>query len=217
MNPRAILFDLDGTLLDTVEDMGNALNRVLSAQGFPIHPIEAYRYFIGDGAVMLVTRALPEDRRDDETVRSCLKAYLGDYAQSWKVKTKPYDGIAEMLDALSARGLKLVVLSNKPHEFTRRSVLDLLPRWSFDVVIGQRDGVPLKPDPSAALEIAHTLGIPPTDFLYLGDGAGDMQTAVGAGMFPVGATWGYHTAEELQASGARVLIERPLEVLGLLD
>jgi phosphoglycolate phosphatase len=214
---RAILFDLDGTLLNTLEDMGNALNRVLSSQGFPPHPIDAYRYFVGDGVVMLVTRALPKDRRDKETLRSCLEAYRADYNRTWNVKTKPYDGIAEMLDALTARGLRVAVLSNKPHEFTRRCVIELLPNWNFDVVFGQRDGVPLKPDPTAALEIAHTLGILPADFLCLGDGAGDMQMAIAAGMFPLGATWGYRTAQELRASGARVLIERPIEVLGLLD
>jgi phosphoglycolate phosphatase len=213
---RAILFDLDGTLLDTLEDIGNAMNRVLSAHKFPPHPIDAYRFFVGDGEVRLVTRALPEDKRDKETIHSCLEAYRTDYNLNWDVKTKPYDGVAEMLDALTARGLKRAVLSNKPHELTQRCVTTLLPNWGFDVILGQRDGVPLKPDPTAALEAAHTLDISPADFLYLGDTAVDIQMAITAGMLPVGVLWGFRTEEELRTSGAKVLIERPLEILEVL-
>jgi phosphoglycolate phosphatase len=216
MPHRAILFDLDGTLLNTLEDIGNAVNRTLSAQGFPTHVIDAYRFFVGDGEVRLVTRALPEDRRDDETIRSCLEAYRADYNRNWDVKTKPYDGVAEMLDALTARGLKRAVLSNKPHELTQRCVTTLLPNWGFDVILGQRDGVPLKPDPTAALEVVHTLDIPPADFLCLGDTAVDIQMAITAGMLPVGVLWGFRTEEELRTSGAEVLIERPLEILEIL-
>jgi phosphoglycolate phosphatase len=214
---RAVLFDLDGTLLNTLEDMGDAMNRVLSARGFPQHPIDAYRSFVGDGAAMLVMRALPEDKRDDETVCSCLMAYREEYGRNWNVKTRLYDGVADMLDALTARGLKRAVLSNKPEEFTRRCVIELLSRWSFDAVLGQREGVPLKPDPTAASEIAHTLDCPAKSFLYLGDSPVDMQAAIAAGMVPVGALWGFRRAEELRAGGARALINRPLEILALLD
>jgi len=214
---QAVLFDLDGTLLDTLEDIGNAMNRVLATRGFPTHPIDAYRSFVGDGMVMLVTRALPENKRDEETIRSCLEVYRADYGRTWNVKTRPYDGVAALLDALTARGLKRAILSNKPHEFTQRCVTELLSDWSFDVVLGQRDGVPLKPDPTGALEIAHTLGIPPAAFLYLGDTPVDMQTATAAGMVPVGVSWGFRTPEELRSSGAQALIERPLEVLGFLE
>lgn len=217
MPHRAILFDLDGTLLNTLEDIGNAVNRTLSAQGLPTHVIDAYRFFVGDGEVRLVTRALPEDRRDDETIQSCLEAYRADYNRNWDVKTKPHDGVAEMLDALTARGLKRAVLSNKPHELTQRCVTMLLPNWGFNVIFGQRDGVPLKPDPTAALEVAHTLDISPADFLCLGDTAVDIQMAITAGMLPVGVLWGFRTAQELLVSGAEVLIERPLEVLEILD
>jgi phosphoglycolate phosphatase len=213
---KAVLFDLDGTLLDTLEDIADAANRVLSARGLPVHPMDAYRFFVGEGVAMLISRALPEDKRDAETVRSCLEAYRADYGRHWNVKTRPYDGIAAMLDALTARGLKLAILSNKPHEFTQRCVREFLPNWSFDVVIGQRDGVPLKPDPAGALAIAHTLGIPPAACLYLGDTAVDIKTAIAAGMTPVGVLWGFRSAEELRQSGANILIEQPLEVVGLL-
>jgi phosphoglycolate phosphatase len=213
---KGVIFDLDGTLLDTLEDLGDAVNRVLAAKGFPTHNLDTYRSFVGNGAAMLITRALPEDKRNPETIRACLEAYCEDYGQNWKVKTTVYDGIPQMLDELTACGLKLAVLSNKPHEFTKLCVTDLLPKWNFDVALGQRDGVPLKPDPAGALETAAMLNILPREFLYLGDSAVDMQTAIAAGMFPVGVLWGFHPMDELQEGGAQVLIERPLEILRLL-
>jgi phosphoglycolate phosphatase len=216
MTYQAVLFDLDGTLLDTLADLGNAMNRVLAARGFPTHPLDAYCYFVGEGARVLVTRALPEDRRDAATIESCLAAFAADYDQNWQVETQPYPGVAELLDALTARGLKLAVLSNKPHEFTVRCVSQLLPHWRFDAVLGQRERTPRKPDPAGAFEIAAWLKIPPTNFLYLGDTFVDMETARAAGMFPVGVLWGFRPVEELQASGAQVLIARPGELVGLL-
>jgi len=216
MTYKAILFDLDGTLLNTLDDLGDAANRVLAAKGFPTHTLDEYRYFIGDGTAMLITRALPEEQRSDDTIRACLEAFRQDYARNWKAKTRPYDGVTEMLDELAARGLKMAVLSNKSHEFTKRCVADLLPEWTFDVVLGQRDAVPLKPDPAGALEVAKRLNIPPPEFLYLGDSAVDMKTAIASGMFPVGVLWGFRPAQELEENGAQALIERPSEVLNLL-
>lgn len=213
---KAILFDVDGTLLNTLEDLSDAVNRVLAGKGFPTHKLEAYRYFIGDGSAMLITRALPEEKRNDDTIRSCIEMFIEDYGRNWNVRTKPYDGVTEMLDALMARGLKIAALSNKPHEFTKRCVNDLLPNWTFEVVLGYRDAVPLKPDPASALEVAKRLNIPPVDFLFLGDSAVDMKTAIAAGMYPVGVLWGFRPIEELQENGAQALIERPLEILNLL-
>lgn len=213
---QAVLFDVDGTLLDTLADLGNAMNRVLAARGFPTHPLDAYRYFVGEGARLLVTRTLPENRRDAATIDACLAAFQADYDQNWRVETKPYPGVTDLLDALTARGLKLAVLSNKPHKFTQRCVRELLPRWTFDPVFGLRETVPRKPDPAGAFEIAAHLNIPPANFLYLGDTATDMQTARAAGMFPVGALWGFRPAQELEESGAQALIKEPEELLGLL-
>ena len=213
---KAILFDVDGTLLNTLEDLSGAVNRVLAGKGFPTHKLEAYRYFIGDGSAMLITRALPEEKRNDDTIRSCIEMFIEDYGRNWNVRTKPYDGVTEMLDALMARGLKIAALSNKPHEFTKRCVNDFLPNWPFEVVLGYRDAVPLKPDPASALEVAKRLNIPPVDFLFLGDSAVDMKTAIAAGMYPVGVLWGFRPVEELQENGAQALIERPLEILNLL-
>ena len=214
---EAILFDLDGTLLDTLEDLGNAANRVLEKYDFPTHPLDTYRYFVGDGAAVLMKRALPENKRDIDIIGVCVQTFREEYGKSWNVKTRPYDGVPEMLDALSTHGLKMAVLSNKPDEFTKRCVTEFLPKWNFDMVLGQSNLMPLKPDPKGALEIARCLNIIPSHFIYLGDTAIDMKTAIAAGMYPVGALWGFRTGKELLESGARALIKRPQEILNLLD
>jgi phosphoglycolate phosphatase len=214
---KAILFDLDGTLLDTLKDIGASVNRVLEGKGFPTHELNVYRYFVGDGSVVLINRALPEEKRNDDVIRACLTEFLEDYGRNMNVKTKPYEGIPEMLDALNDRGLKMAVLSNKPHELTKQCVTELLSNWNFDVVLGQRNGVPPKPDPAGALEVAKRLNIPPADFLYIGDSGVDMKTAVASGMFPVGVLWGFRSMGELKDNGSLALVARPSEILSLLD
>jgi phosphoglycolate phosphatase len=214
---KAVLFDLDGTLLDTIGDIGDAANRILEQNGFPSHSMDAYRRFVGDGALNFIIRALPEDKRIDTIIHPCLDAFLEDYGRNWNVKTKPYDGIPELLDTLTARRLKMAVLSNKPHEYTKQCMAGFLSDWNFDVVFGQRDDVPKKPDPAGALEIAEQLNIAPADFLYLGDTETDLKTSIAAGMFPVGALWGFRSARELLENGAKTLINKPLEILNLLD
>ena len=214
---QAIVFDLDGTLLDTLEDLANAVNRVLVAHGAPTHPLDAYRYFVGDGARTLFERVLPEHHRTEETIETCLREFREDYGVNWNIRTRPYPGIEMLLQRLSARGLRLAVLSNKPHETTVKCVEGILPRWHFEIILGQRPGVPKKPDPAGALELASRMGLPPSAFLYLGDTGTDMQTAASAGMLGVGALWGFRTAEELTQNGARHLVAAPMDVLPLLD
>lgn len=213
---RAVLFDLDGTLLDTLEDIGRSANESLQALGYPPHPIDAYRQFIGDGIGNLFARALPAGVRGDGIVDRCVDGFRETYGRGWNVATRPYDGIPEVLDALSARALGLAVLSNKPDAFTRQCVDEYLSKWPFRFVFGDRAGVPRKPDPAGALEIASGLGVPPAAVLYVGDSSVDMATATRAGMFPVGVAWGFRSAEELRAHGAARVIEQPLELLGLL-
>ncbi len=212
---KAVIFDLDGTLLDTLEDLANATNRVLTENGFPIHELDAYRYFVGDGSKMLITRALPESKRDEVTISACYNMLMEDYGRNWKIDTRPYDGIPEMLDAMTSQGLKMSILSNKPHEFTIKCVTEFLTNWNFDIIIGQRDEFPKKPDPAGAVKIARQIDIPPSDFLYLGDTSIDMKTAIAADMFPVGALWGFRPRKELQESGAKALIKKPIEILNL--
>ena len=212
----AVVFDLDGTLLDTLEDLGDAVNRVLIDHGYPAHPMDAYRYFVGDGSAVLIERALPESARGSDVYRECLASFMADYDRSWKVKTRLYDGISEMLDSLTALQVDMAILSNKSHEFTVNCVRDLLSRWRFKAVFGLRTDVPRKPDPAGALEISRLLGAGPDRMLYLGDTAIDMQTAVSAGMFPAGALWGFRTREELLENGARAVIAHPGELLRLI-
>ncbi len=215
-NYLSVIFDLDGTLLDTLEDLGDAVNRVLVERGFPAHPVDAYRYFVGDGSKILVERALPEHARKPEILKDCLTSFMADYDKSWKVKTRLYEGIAEMLDSLTALRIKLAILSNKSHLFTVACVREMLGKWNFEAVLGLREEVPKKPDPAGAMEAAQILGNDPDRILYLGDTGIDMQTAVAAGMFPVGALWGFRTKEELLENGAEIVIEHPRDLLDLL-
>ena len=214
---RAVLFDLDGTLLDTLDDLADSANEVVTGEGFPSHPADAYRHFIGNGATRLFQRALPERARDEETLARCLLAFRRVYRQRWDLKTKPYPGVPELLDALKNRDVAMAILSNKPHEFTVKCVQNLLADWTFDAVYGQRDGIPIKPDPTAALEVAETLAAPAKEFIYLGDSGVDMQTAVRAGMLPLGALWGFRDGEELRENGAAELLKHPAQLLDLFD
>jgi len=216
MRYRAVLFDLDGTLLDTIADLADSMNTVLDRFGFPVHGVAAYKYFVGDGVRDLALRALPEGRRDEDMVAKCITAYRQEYGTRWDKKTRPYEGIPELLTALTVRGVKMAVLSNKPDHFTKLTVARLLPDWRFEVVAGEHPPVPKKPDPAAALEIARLLAVPPHEVLYLGDTNTDMKTANAAGMFAVGALWGFRDAGELVAYGAKALVEKPTDVLTLL-
>lgn len=217
MKYKAVLFDLDGTLLDTIQDIAQSMNLVLRYYNFPEHTVEDYKNFVGYGVEELARRVLPEGRRDPVTVSGCVSAMRREYGMRWLKNTRAYEGVPELLDALAARGSKLSVLSNKPDDFTKILVAGLLPRWPFEPVLGARPSVPKKPDPAGALEIARQLSITPEEFLYLGDTGTDMKTANAAGMYPVGVLWGFRTAEELVTNGARIIIEKPVELLEILS
>lgn len=216
MRYKAILFDLDGTLLDTLEDLATAANRALGTLGLPAHPTDAYRVFVGDGLRTLAERILPDEQCSAAQVDALVAAFEREYSRTWNERTAPYAGVPEMLDRLTGEGYRLSVLSNKPDAFTRLCVEQLLPHWTFAPLYGQRPGVPKKPDPAAALAIAAELGLDPAEVLYLGDTATDMHTARAAGMAVVGVLWGFRTADELRAAGARHLITHPGELAPLL-
>jgi phosphoglycolate phosphatase len=216
MKYKAAIFDLDGTLLDTIEDLGDSMNYVLEKMGYPTHDMEKYKYFVGNGVINLVSRALPADKRDDGIVKAALAAMKDAYSKRWDVKTKPYPGITDLLDALADKGIKLSVLSNKTDDITKLVIKKLLPSWSFYPVFGEREGVPRKPDPTGAIEITQILGANPGECLFLGDTGVDMKTATAAGMYAVGVLWGFRKAEELVENGAKTLISHPLDLLKLL-
>lgn len=214
---NAVIFDLDGTLLDSIEDLADSMNAVLKTLNFPAYDIEEYKYFVGDGMRQLVIRTIPEEKRKDKDfVDKCLAMMNDEYNRRWDKKTRPYEGIPELLAQLEKRNIKKAVLSNKPHEFTNVIVKTLLGNWDFELIYGQRDNIPRKPNPMGALEIAKEFGVAPNKILYLGDTNTDMQTACSAGMYPVGALWGFRKADELLENGAKTLIKKPLELIELL-
>jgi phosphoglycolate phosphatase len=216
MKFKAVLFDLDGTLLDTIADLTDSMNMALNHFGFPDHDVATCKRFVGDGVEMFAFRALPENSRDQAMVAKCAALMREEYSKRWAKKTLPYEGISELLDQLTSRNLKMAILSNKPDDSTKEMVAELLSKWRFHPVVGAQPSVPRKPDPTAAVQVSQQLRLSPERFLYLGDTGTDMRTAQGAGMFAVGALWGFRSAEELMESGAQVLVEHPRKVLKLL-
>jgi phosphoglycolate phosphatase len=214
---KAVLFDLDGTLLETLTDLAEAMNTSLVHFGFKPHSVDAFRYFVGESVEVEARRALPEAARNIETVKKVAEYSQQIYADCWHKNTRPYPGIPELLTDLQKRGLKLGVLSNKIDKFTKTMVKKLLPQWRFEIVQGALSDVPLKPHPDLALRITNHLKIAPEQFLYVGDSNIDMLTAIAARMFPVGCLWGYRTADELLKAGAKVLINHPSEILEILN
>ena len=211
----AVIFDLDGTLVDTLEDLADAMNRVLSGQQVPVHSHATYKLLIGKGIRNLVAQALPAEKRSAETISGCYERMLADYGEHFLVKTRRYDGVAELVSGLRAASVKLAVFSNKSHDLTRRIVESLFGPGDFDVVMGAQPGLPLKPDPTVALLISTRLGIAPSRIVFLGDSGLDMLTATAAGMIAVGAAWGFRTKDELVENGASLVLDHPLELLEL--
>jgi phosphoglycolate phosphatase len=211
-----VVFDLDGTLLDTIEDIAGAVNHVLQQWGRPTHPVERYRQFIGDGIHLLMRRSLPEADHVPQTIQEGVDRYRDRYKRNWNVRTRPFEGISAMLADLSARGLKLGVLSNKLHAFTERCVHHYFPEVPFDHIMGMHDAIRPKPDAAGALKLLQRLGSTPQQTVFVGDAGVDMQTALATDMFPVGVLWGYRSQEELERNGAAALIAHPNELVDLI-
>jgi len=213
MDHEAVIFDLDGTLANTLEDIADAMNRALVAEKAPVHSYDEYRHLIGGGLRNLARESLPLEKRSEETISRCYEAMLADYGGNYLVKTRLYNEVPELVAGLKAKDVRLAVFSNKSLELTRRIVARLLDERDFAVVMGARAGYPLKPDPAVALWIGDRLGVVPERIAYVGDSRVDMLTAVAAGMIAVGAAWGFRTRDELIESGATVVIDHPLELL----
>lgn len=214
---KAVLFDLDGTLINSLHDIADSMNRVLERKGYQTHDYDAYRYFIGRGLYNLVSRTLPESEKTERNIRNLYQELLQDYEANLLQKTILYRGIPELLDALVSQDIRLAILSNKADNFTKMIAAELLATWPFEVVLGAGENVPRKPDPAGALMVSDALGLKPAEFLYLGDTSTDMQTANAAGMYPVGVTWGFRSREELLENGAKSIIDKPMELMALLS
>ena len=211
---RAVIFDLDGTLTNTLQDIAEAMNTALRHLGLPERETDEYRYLVGNGAAVLARRAAG-DR--PELAEELHRLYQRQYETHSRVHTRPYPGIPELLKTLSEAGIAICVLSNKPHPDTVSVVSYYFPEISFTRVLGQTDRFPVKPDPAGALWIAEELGLRPEEIAYLGDTKVDMECARRAGMHPVGVLWGFRDARELTENGAELLLSAPGELLEHLE
>ncbi len=211
---QAVIFDLDGTLADTIQDLAQATNWGLRQLGFSEYPVDDYKLMVGEGRTELCRRALPENAQHltDKLARLMTEYYSEHYLDN----TKLYPGISDLLCKLSEMGVKLAVLSNKPHKFVELTVNKLCPNIKFSVVRGEHDGLARKPDPAGALAIASELNVSPEDILYVGDTSIDMETANRANMYAVGVTWGFRSREELEEHGADIIVDSPEQIYKLV-
>lgn len=215
---RCCIFDLDGTLLNTVRALQITTNLLLEHFGYPPVEEDKVKRFVGEGYKLLVERALL-DAGDKELVHyeEGLTVYLEEFAKHSMDEVKPYEGIRELLEGLKQRGIRLAVLSNKPHERTVENIEGIFGKGYFDVVAGEQPEIPRKPDPAGVYRILEQLSVTAEACMYLGDTATDMQTGLGAGLLTVGVSWGFRDRRELEAFGPRQVIDQPGEVFGILD
>lgn len=209
---KAVIFDVDGTLLNTYEDLANAVNNALRIKGFPEHPAEKFKIFAGNGTDLMIKRALPEEHRNDETVAEIRPLYFEYYNAHTGEMTRPYDGIRELLPVLKAKGLKLGVVSNKI-DFMTQIVIKEYFGDIFDYVTGQKDGVPTKPDPAMVFAVMDEFGVKPDECIFVGDSGVDAMTGKNSGAHMVGVLWGFRDRAELIANGAEYIISEPSELL----
>ena len=213
MNIKGIVFDLDGTLADSIEDIADSMNQVLLEQNLTVHDIATYKSFVGNGIRKLVERSLPEAMRTPEPFAKNLSRMMEIYGANCINKTKLYPGISDLLDQVQQKGLKIAVFSNKANDLTQKVVKVLLAKWDVEFVIGAGGDVARKPNPQGALMAAKSMGFDPKDIIFVGDSGVDMETAKNAGMFGVGVLWGFREAEELKANGADAIIGDAIELL----
>lgn len=211
---KTVIFDLDGTLLDSIEDIASSMNKVLESLQLPTHKIEDYKHFVGGGVDILVENALSNQSKEikDEVI----KRFKIEYDGKLHSKTLPYDGIYELLDELKKLDINLAVLSNKPHEFTVSYVNHFFKNYNFKEIHGQKKDVPKKPDPKAALDIVKCLDSSCENTYFIGDTKIDMQTAKNANMTAIGVLWGFRDEKELRDFGADFIVSNPIEILKII-
>lgn len=212
---KSIIFDLDGTLLNTIEDLANACNYALTVLGYETHEVEKYKTFVGNGRYKLVERILPEDSRNSKNIEKALELFDDYYEKHMIDMTRPYDGIMSMLDNLIDKGINIAVVSNKPHEFATEVVKKYFGD-KFKVVYGHMKNTKEKPDPWAVLEVIREFNVDKDECLYIGDSEVDINTAKNAGVKSVGVEWGFRGRGELEAEGATYIVENPEQILEIL-
>lgn len=214
MRYEAVIFDLDGTLINSIDDLADSCNEMLSAFDLPLHGVEEYKYFVGNGIGKLVERALPAERAADKAFYDkALTKFKDIYNGRVLNKTRAYSGIRETLLKLMEKDIPMAVCTNKPMDAAKAIINILFEPGTFKMVMGDRPGHARKPDPETVLYICEQLQVDPAKVVYLGDSGVDMQTAVNAGFFPVGVLWGFRKADELLENGAQLLIEKPTDLL----
>jgi phosphoglycolate phosphatase len=213
MQYAGIVFDLDGTLLDTLDDIAASANAALHQMQCSPHSRESYREYVGHGLKSMARQALPAQRHADGDIQLFVDLYRASYAKQWKDTSRPFDGIPELLDALVERRIPLAVLSNKRNDFTGECVRTFLGKWPFEVVRGEVEGVPLKPDPTAALAVVAYLNVDPRQCLFVGDSDVDIETANRAGMPSAGVLWGYRSREVLEQCNPSFIVAHPKELM----
>lgn len=213
---KAVIFDLDGTLVNSLADLAISTNYALTKFGFPPYELEDYKYLVGDGMVKLIERAIPDDKLNDQTFKDVFDCFMGYYRKHYLENTKEYDGISDLIENLTADGYKLAVVSNKADEMTKVIVSKLFGDKTFNAVTGKRDGYPTKPDATLTLKIINELGVTPKECVFVGDSGMDMATAVNSCSVPLGVTWGFRSTDELLRNGARHLANTPQEVFNII-
>lgn len=216
-NIKLIIFDLDGTLLNTISDLAHCTNYALEKNGFPGHPIESYNYFVGNGINKLFERALPENEKTEENIAHIREIFLPYYDKHNTDYTQPYEGIHELLKTLQSDGYMQAVASNKYQQATEKLIKNIFPDISFVAVFGQREDIPVKPDPTIVYDILRIADILPKEALYIGDSGVDMQTALNSAVTSVGVTWGFRPREELEKAGANHIVNSTNEILEILN
>ena len=215
-NIKLVIFDLDGTLLNTISDLARSTNYALEQNGFSGHPIEAYRYFVGNGINKLFERALPENEKTEENIIRIRKSFLPYYDKHNTDYTKPYEGIYELLITLQSKGCMLAVASNKYQAATEKLIKNMFPDILFTAILGQRENIPIKPDPAIVYEILKITNASAKETIYIGDSGVDMQTASNSKVTSIGVTWGFRPREELETAGANYIADTTTEILALL-
>lgn len=213
---RAVLFDLDGTLADSLIDLADGVNRAMEQKGYPAHEVDAFKYFVGDGIPKMIERALPPEHRTSDEVNEIKDIFLSYYSIHYADNTYAYDGMPELVSALKSKGFIVAVVTNKEQAMANEVVTSLYGDV-FDLIFGKRDGIPAKPDPTAALLAMKELGVKPSECVFIGDSGMDVATAVNSGAVPVGELWGFRKEDELLANGAKYIISKPHELLDIIE